>query len=57
MLNFDYNPATVILHGRVGNWVAGTHAVEGDGLSGAEGELELAAYEGRVYELMQGETS
>ncbi len=57
MLNFDFNPATVTLRGQVGKWVAGTHKVEGDGLSGVAGELELGSYEGRVYELMQGDKS
>ena len=57
MLNFDFNPVTVTLRGLVGKWVAGTHLVEGDGKSGVAGELQLGAYEGRVYELMLGEKS
>ncbi|HVQ43536.1 MAG TPA: alpha-amylase family glycosyl hydrolase [Candidatus Saccharimonadia bacterium] len=54
MLNFDAQPATAMLHGRVGAWVAGTVVVEGDGQPGHAGELALEPYEGRVYELIRG---
>lgn len=55
MLNFDSKPAMAHLRGKVGKWVAGTHLVEGDGLAVNPGPLELEPYEGRVYELIQGE--
>ena len=51
LLNFDSKLALAVLRGRVGRWVAGTHLVEGDGRMAEAGELELEAYEGRVYEL------
>jgi alpha-glucosidase len=55
VLNFDSKPATAILRGPVGKWVAGTEEVEGDGAAGTPGELVLGPYEGRVYELIRGE--
>ena len=51
VLNFESEPATAVLHGKVGRFVAGTHAVEGDGELATAGDLALEAYEGRVYEL------
>jgi alpha-glucosidase len=51
VLNFDLNPTTIELKGAVGNWVAGTHEVTGDGEPAEPGKLELQPYEGRVYEL------
>ena len=51
LLNFDSDPATAKLHGKVGRWVAGTHNVEGDGEFTQPGEVILRSYEGRVYEL------
>src|SRR5262249_3410520 len=57
LLNFDSKPAPVTLHGPVGAWVAGTHVIEGDGQIAESGKLELAAYEGRVFELRQGKAS
>jgi alpha-glucosidase len=56
ILNFDSLPATAVLHGKVGNWVAGTHIVEGDGSLGEAGQLVLEPYEGRVYELISAKS-
>lgn len=55
MLNFDSRPATVVVRGPVGRWIAGTHEVEGDGEMAESGELILEPYEGRAYELRRGE--
>ncbi len=55
ILNFDRNPAEVMLHGRTGAWVAGTHEVFGDGLAPLSSTVTLKAYEGRVYELRKGD--
>jgi alpha-glucosidase len=55
LLNFAKQPAHVTLRGKVGRWVAGTHDINGNGEAGVAGELELQGYEGRVYELIQGD--
>ncbi|HSX03024.1 MAG TPA: alpha-amylase family glycosyl hydrolase [Candidatus Saccharimonadia bacterium] len=52
-LNFTGTKQTVIL-GRIGAWTAGTHLIEGDGVSHEGGPIELEAYEGRLYELRRG---
>lgn len=53
VLNFSNEPQSARL-GKLGNWIAGTITVDGDGVTHAGGELELAGYEGRVYELARG---
>jgi alpha-glucosidase len=55
LLNFDSKPSKVRLRGYVGRWVAGTHLVDGDGQIKDGGTLELAPYEGQVYEYRRGE--
>lgn len=54
VLNYSNKKEMVTLHGQAGKWVAGTHLTHGDGEPVGPGELELAPYEGRVYEMMQG---
>ena len=55
VLNFAKTAQTVSVKGRIGKWVAGTHATYGDGRRAEVGELALKAYEGRVYEILRGE--
>lgn len=55
VLNFSKLKQSVDLRGQAGKWVAGTHLVQGDGEPAGPGELALAPYEGRVYEMIQGE--
>jgi len=54
ILNFDDHAVEVMVKGRVGPWVAGTHMIEGNGLPPESSVVNLAPYEGRVYELMGG---
>jgi alpha-glucosidase len=54
VLNFDQHHAKCTLHGPVGNWVIGTHLVDGDGLVPIDNTITLAPYEGRVYEFRRG---
>ena len=54
-LNFDLEPRTVTLRGKVGRWVAGTHEVEGSGGLLHNIELTLRPYEARVFELRKGD--
>jgi alpha-glucosidase len=53
VLNFSADPMTANL-GKVGAWIAGTVTVDGDGEDFDGGELNLAGFEGRVYELRRG---
>jgi hypothetical protein len=55
VLNFGADTLQIDLKGQVGAWVAGTHLVQGDGLTPEHGKVSLEAYEGRVYEFRQGE--
>jgi hypothetical protein len=54
VLNFAKTTAKVTLAGGGGKWIAGTHLTQGDG-EPAAGELALKPYEGRVYEVLQGD--
>ena len=50
VMNFSARPVEVKLLGQVGNWIAGTHLVQGDGrLYGGE-TVSLEGFEGRLYE-------
>lgn len=55
LLNFS-NKVQQIEIKRVGRWIAGTHLVDGDGAVHSGDELELAPYEGRMYELRRGDS-
>jgi alpha-glucosidase len=54
ILNFGAYETEVELAGSVGEWVAGTHEVEGDGQKPVGDVVKLAAYEGRIYEIRKG---
>jgi hypothetical protein len=51
VLNFSSQSVDVGMSGSVGNFVAGTHQVYGDGLPTDGGYVGLEGFEGRVYEL------
>ena len=55
ILNFSKAQSKVKLTGRIGKWVAGTHSTQGSGEPPKAGELALAPYEGRVYEILRGD--
>jgi alpha-glucosidase len=54
VLNFSADHGTANL-GRIGSWISGTILVDGDGQTHESGLMELAGYEGRVYEQRRGE--
>lgn len=55
LLNFDSHPVHFSLVGQRGRWIAGTHLVMGDGELAVDQAISLRPYEGRVYELRNGE--
>ena len=55
ILNFAKAQSKIKLTGRIGKWVAGTHSTHGSGEPPEAGELALAPYEGRVYEILRGD--
>jgi glycosidase len=54
LLNFEDAPQTVQL-GRIGRCIASTEDLHGDGRMQGRGEVHLAPYEGRLYELRSGD--
>lgn len=50
LLNFSARPVEIELNGQVGEWIAGTQQVQGDGRLYGDGPVTLDGFEGRVYE-------
>jgi alpha-glucosidase len=53
MLNFADSAQSVQLRS-IGQWIAGTHQLHGDGERHMMGAIELEPYEGRLYEMRRG---
>jgi alpha-glucosidase len=53
LLNFSDHPQTVRLR-QIGQWIAGTHQLHGSGERHTTGSIQLAPYEGRLYEMRRG---